>query len=54
MKSLKPYIKKIKINHPKWKNQSRIIGEAIEHWAIDNLSCPKCHSDFCQHCYQSY
>lgn len=42
--NLQKYVNKIKELNPHWKTKSRIVGEAVELWAEENLTCPKCHS----------
>jgi len=44
------YVKKVKLKNPHWKSNSRIIGEAIEEWACNNLLCPKCSAGKCEKC----
>lgn len=48
--SIKPQLRNIKQNFPNWKTPSKIIGEAIEDWVCQNMSCPICKEPKCKHC----
>lgn len=40
--SLLDYINRVKILHPLWKSQSRIIGRASEIYSCENIKCIEC------------
>lgn len=46
-------IKQIKQKFPHWKTRSKIVGEAVEEWAVENLECPFCHKTKCCSCNES-
>jgi len=43
--SLNKYYLETKENHPNWKKEGNIVGEAGEYFAIEELICQRCNSD---------